>query len=113
MGKQEDTKKLIDGAKTKLGGLDYLILNHITNNYMTLWNGDMEKLRKVIDINFHAYVSLATYATPMLNESNGSIAVLSSFAGKVTVLSQADVLVTLKASEVSRHLPALHFHARF
>ncbi|XP_072019913.1 hydroxysteroid 11-beta-dehydrogenase 1-like protein isoform X1 [Amphiura filiformis] len=83
MGKLEDTKRLIDAAKTKLGGIDHLILNHITNNYMALWKGDMEKLQRVMDINFRAYVSLATYATPMLNESNGRIAVVSSFAGKV------------------------------
>ena len=35
-----------------------------------------------MDINFHAYVSLATQSLPMLSESHGSIAVLSSFAGK-------------------------------
>ena len=35
-----------------------------------------------MDINFHAYVSLATYAMPMLSESQGSIAVISSVAGK-------------------------------
>ena len=81
MGKLEDTKRLIDEAKTKLGGVDHLILNHITSNYMKLWDGDFNRLQNVIDVNFRAYVSLATYATPMLNESNGSIAVVSSFAG--------------------------------
>ncbi|XP_072022920.1 hydroxysteroid 11-beta-dehydrogenase 1-like protein isoform X2 [Amphiura filiformis] len=83
MGKLEDTKRLIDAAKTKLGGIDHVILNHITYDYLAPWNGDMERLQQVMDINFHSYVSLATYATPMLNESHGSIAVVSSFAGKV------------------------------
>ncbi|XP_072044231.1 hydroxysteroid 11-beta-dehydrogenase 1-like protein [Amphiura filiformis] len=86
MGKLEDTKRLIDEAKTKLGGIDHLILNHVaTKFYMKLWNGDMEHLQNLIDVNFRSYVSLATDATPMLNESNGSIAVVSSFAGKVAL----------------------------
>ncbi|XP_071788179.1 hydroxysteroid 11-beta-dehydrogenase 1-like protein isoform X2 [Asterias amurensis] len=85
MGKQEDTVRLIDEAKIRFGGLDHLILNHITNNYMRLWTGDMDLLKQTMDINFHAYVSLATQSLPMLSESHGSIAVLSSFAGKVGV----------------------------
>ncbi|XP_071788180.1 hydroxysteroid 11-beta-dehydrogenase 1-like protein isoform X3 [Asterias amurensis] len=85
MGKQEDTMKLIDEAKIRLGGLDHLILNHIIYSYSRLWTGDIDMLKKTIDINFHAYVSLATQSLPMLSESHGSIAVLSSFAGKVGV----------------------------
>ena len=47
MGKQEDTVRLIDEAKIRFGGLDHLILNHITNNYMRLWTGDMDLLKQV------------------------------------------------------------------
>ncbi|XP_038057984.1 hydroxysteroid 11-beta-dehydrogenase 1-like protein [Patiria miniata] len=90
MGKENDTRRLIDEAKARFGGLDHLILNHITNNYMSLWAGNLEKLRKTMDINFHAYVSLATFATPMLAESKGSIAVVSSVAGKAGVPFVAD-----------------------
>ena len=82
MSNLEDAKRLIDEAKIKLGGIDHLVLNHITSNYMKAWNGDFERLKNVMDVNFRAYVALATHATPMLNESNGSIAVVSSFAGK-------------------------------
>ncbi|XP_022083109.1 hydroxysteroid 11-beta-dehydrogenase 1-like protein [Acanthaster planci] len=90
MGRENDTRRLIDEAKVRFGGLDHLILNHITNNYMALWTGDLKKLRKTMDINFHAYVSLATFATPMLAESKGSIGVVSSVAGKAGVPFVAD-----------------------
>ena len=82
MSNLEDAKRLIDEAKIKLGGIDHLILNHHTPGCLKPWNGDFERLRIVMDVNFHAYVALATHATPMLNESSGSIAVVSSFAGK-------------------------------
>ena len=38
-----------------------------------------------MEINFHAYVRLATYATPMLTDSSGHIGVVSSAAGKQAV----------------------------
>ncbi|XP_033112371.1 hydroxysteroid 11-beta-dehydrogenase 1-like protein [Anneissia japonica] len=85
MSNLDHTKRLIQEAKTKFGGLDYLILNHITSNYMETWNGDMERLEEVMNVNFRAYVSLATEALPMLEASKGSIGVVSSFAGKVGV----------------------------
>ncbi|XP_071942567.1 hydroxysteroid 11-beta-dehydrogenase 1-like protein [Antedon mediterranea] len=85
MANMNHTKQLIQEAKNMFGGLDYLILNHITSNYLTTWKGDMERLNDVININFNAYVSLATEALPMLDASNGSIAVVSSFAGKVGI----------------------------
>ncbi|XP_072043065.1 hydroxysteroid 11-beta-dehydrogenase 1-like protein B [Amphiura filiformis] len=86
MGKLDDTKRLIEEAKTKLGGIDHLILNHVAStSYYKLWTGDMEQLQNFIDVNFRSYVSVATYATPMLNESNGSMAVVSSVAGKVAL----------------------------
>ena len=44
MGDPIHTKHLIDEAKLRLGGLDHLILNHITHTPMELWNvPEMEK----------------------------------------------------------------------
>ncbi|XP_033112347.1 hydroxysteroid 11-beta-dehydrogenase 1-like protein [Anneissia japonica] len=85
MGNLDHTKRLIQEAKTKFGGLDYLILNHITTSHLELWKGDMERLEQIMNVNFRAYVSLATEALPMLEASKGSIGVVSSFAGKVGV----------------------------
>ncbi|XP_006817602.1 hydroxysteroid 11-beta-dehydrogenase 1-like protein, partial [Saccoglossus kowalevskii] len=83
MGKMADTKKLIDFAWERFGGLDYLVLNHITSNYLELWDGQFERLDEIYHVNFRSFVSLATYALPMLRETRGSIVVMSSFAGKV------------------------------
>ena len=47
MGKQEDTVRLIDEAKIRLGGLDHLILNHIIYSYSRLWTGDIDMLKRV------------------------------------------------------------------
>ncbi|XP_077997040.1 hydroxysteroid 11-beta-dehydrogenase 1-like protein [Glandiceps talaboti] len=82
MGKMEDTKRLIDEAEKRFGGLDHLILNHITRNKLELWDGQYDHLDDIYNVNFKSYVSLATYALPMLKKSHGSMAVMSSFAGK-------------------------------
>ena len=81
-----DAKRLIDEAKMTLGGIDHLVLNHITSNYMKVWNGDFERLQNVMDVNFRSYVALATHATPMLNETRGSMTVLISLAGKTLLI---------------------------
>ncbi|XP_077868462.1 hydroxysteroid 11-beta-dehydrogenase 1-like protein [Saccoglossus kowalevskii] len=75
-----ETGKLITEAEKTLGGLDYLVLNHALY-YWELWDGDIERLQALMNINFVSYVNLATKALPMLSKSNGSIAVVSSGSG--------------------------------
>ncbi|XP_070564412.1 hydroxysteroid 11-beta-dehydrogenase 1-like protein [Ptychodera flava] len=82
MGNMSHTKILIEEAEQRFHGLDILILNHIAGNKLELWNGQFDRLNGMFDVNFKAYVHLATYALPMLKKSNGSITVMSSFAGK-------------------------------
>lgn len=65
-----------------VGGLDMLILNHITSTTMVPFNGDIHLLRKSMEVNFLSYVVLSTAALPMLKQSNGSIVVVSSVAGE-------------------------------
>uniref|UniRef100_A0A8C3MZY4 11-beta-hydroxysteroid dehydrogenase 1 n=1 Tax=Geospiza parvula TaxID=87175 RepID=A0A8C3MZY4_GEOPR len=65
------------------GGLDMLILNHVGASYFGFFDGDVEHVRKLLEINFLSYVAMATSALPMLKESEGSIVVVSSMAGKV------------------------------
>ncbi|XP_006820988.1 hydroxysteroid 11-beta-dehydrogenase 1-like protein [Saccoglossus kowalevskii] len=82
----DETGELITEAEKTLGGLDYLVLNHALYN-VELWDGDIEGLQALMNINFFSYANLATKALPMLSKSNGSIAVVSSFAGLVTIPS--------------------------
>lgn len=87
-GTMEDmtfAEQFVVKAGKLMGGLDMLILNHITQTSMTLFNEDIHSVRKVMEVNFLSYVVLTTAALPMLKQSNGSIAVISSLAGKMTL----------------------------
>lgn len=64
------------------GGLDMLILNHVGASYFGFFDGDVEHVRKLLEINFLSYVAMTTSALPMLKESEGSIVVVSSMAGE-------------------------------
>ncbi|XP_042655981.1 corticosteroid 11-beta-dehydrogenase isozyme 1 isoform X2 [Tyto alba] len=85
-GTMEDmafAEHVVKEAKTSLGGLDMLILNHVGTSYFGYFNGDVGHVRKLLEINFLSYVAMTTSALPMLKESEGSIVVVSSMAGKV------------------------------
>ncbi|NXP60553.1 DHI1 dehydrogenase, partial [Chloropsis cyanopogon] len=85
-GTMEDmafAQHVVKEAQTLLGGLDMLILNHVGASYFGFFDGDVEHVRKLLEINFLSYVAMATAALPMLKESEGSIVVVSSMAGKV------------------------------
>ncbi|XP_078618280.1 hydroxysteroid 11-beta-dehydrogenase 1-like protein [Branchiostoma floridae x Branchiostoma japonicum] len=87
MGKSEDCERTIQTAKEKFGGLDYLVLNHMGSSYNKggpfLWDGDMAFLEDFTNINYLSYVRLASLALPMLEQSNGSVVVVSSLLGKI------------------------------
>lgn len=59
-----------------------LVLNHITSCPMSLFRGDMNMVRQVMEVNFLSYVTLTAAAEPLLSRSNGSIVVVSSLAGE-------------------------------
>uniref|UniRef100_A0A672UHF3 11-beta-hydroxysteroid dehydrogenase 1 n=1 Tax=Strigops habroptila TaxID=2489341 RepID=A0A672UHF3_STRHB len=74
---------VVKEAQTSLGGLDMLILNHVGTSYFGYFDGDVGHIRKLLEINFLSYVAMTVSALPMLKESEGSIVVVSSMAGKV------------------------------
>lgn len=87
------TGRLVAGRRSKLrwllstqpslaGGLDMLILNHITHASMTPFSDDIHLVRRSMEVNFLSYVVLSVAALPMLKQSNGSIVVVSSQAGE-------------------------------
>ena len=68
-----------------LGGIDVLVLNHIMPFPLGEWLGSHDNLTqfsKIMDINFRAYVHLASHAQRHLEASRGSIVVVSSYAGE-------------------------------
>ncbi|XP_005404595.1 PREDICTED: corticosteroid 11-beta-dehydrogenase isozyme 1 [Chinchilla lanigera] len=85
-GSMEDmtfAEKFVAEAGKIMGGLDMLILNHVHYSPLSFFRDDINKVRKHMEINFHSFVVLSVAALPMLKQSQGSIAVISSVAGKV------------------------------
>ncbi|NXQ35138.1 DHI1 dehydrogenase, partial [Alaudala cheleensis] len=64
-------EEVLREAENTWGGLDMLILNHIGQSGFTYFSGDVEHVRRLMEINFVSYVALATAALPMLKESEG------------------------------------------
>uniref|UniRef100_A0A8D0GDM3 11-beta-hydroxysteroid dehydrogenase 1 n=1 Tax=Sphenodon punctatus TaxID=8508 RepID=A0A8D0GDM3_SPHPU len=87
-GSMEDmafAEHVVQEAEKLWGGLDMMILNHIGHTYFSYFDGDIDHIRKLLEINFLSYVTMTVSALPMLKESRGSIVVVSSLAGKTRV----------------------------
>ncbi|XP_044142980.1 corticosteroid 11-beta-dehydrogenase isozyme 1 [Bufo gargarizans] len=76
-------KHVVHEAEHLFGGLDMLILNHVGLTYFNFFDGDVDHVRNLLEINFLSYVTMTVEALPMLKASGGNIVVVSSFAGKV------------------------------
>ncbi|XP_057696209.1 hydroxysteroid 11-beta-dehydrogenase 1-like protein [Corythoichthys intestinalis] len=84
MGVDSDPNMVVDFALDQLGGLDYLVLNHIGSSPFSMWEGDIQHLGWLMKVNFLSYSQMAWKALPSLEESKGSIVVVSSILGKMT-----------------------------
>ncbi|CAB1317165.1 unnamed protein product [Coregonus sp. 'balchen'] len=60
------------------GCLDILVLNHIGPTPFAIWNGDVEHVRELMQVNFLSFVNMASAALPMLEQSAGSMIVVAS-----------------------------------
>lgn len=68
-----------------MGSVDHLVLNHIVVTSMGEWIGSEENLtmlHKTMDVNFLSYVHIASRALRLLEDTRGSIVVVSSVAGR-------------------------------
>ncbi|KAM9385839.1 hydroxysteroid 11-beta-dehydrogenase 1-like protein [Pholidichthys leucotaenia] len=83
MASESDPDRVVDFALEKLGGLDYLVLNHIGRTKFSMWDGDVEHTRWLMKVNFFSYVQMAWRALPSLEQSKGSLVAVSSLAGKM------------------------------
>ncbi|KAK2835702.1 hypothetical protein Q5P01_016186 [Channa striata] len=83
MANESDPDKVVDFALEKFGGLDYLILNHIGPSPFSMWQGDVEHTRWLMKVNFFSYVQMAWRALNALEQSKGSLVVVSSLLGKM------------------------------
>ncbi|XP_038627564.1 hydroxysteroid 11-beta-dehydrogenase 1-like protein [Tachyglossus aculeatus] len=83
MALPDHPERVVQFALQKLGGLDYLVLNHIGDYPYRLWDGNVERLHWLLKVNFLSYVQLATTALPTLTKSKGSVIVVSSVLGRI------------------------------
>ncbi|XP_042669072.1 hydroxysteroid 11-beta-dehydrogenase 1-like protein isoform X1 [Centrocercus urophasianus] len=83
MSSPSEPDRVLRFAVQKLGGLDYLVLNHIGISPFQMWGGDVEHSRWLMEVNFFSYVALATAALPTLEKNHGSVVVVSSLTGKI------------------------------
>uniref|UniRef100_A0A8C0HDR5 Uncharacterized protein n=1 Tax=Chelonoidis abingdonii TaxID=106734 RepID=A0A8C0HDR5_CHEAB len=83
MNNLTSAQNVIEEARNKLGGLDYLVLNHVGGSgQFGPFQGDMAAVTSSMTVNFLSYVQLTVSAMTMLQESQGSITVISSLSGK-------------------------------
>ncbi|XP_061475700.1 hydroxysteroid 11-beta-dehydrogenase 1-like protein [Rhineura floridana] len=83
MASPPESEKLVQFALKHLGGLDYVVLNHIGYNPAQMWRGQMDHLRSLMQVNFLSYVAIASAALPALTKSKGSLIVISSLLGRI------------------------------
>ncbi|KAG8454779.1 hypothetical protein GDO86_001122 [Hymenochirus boettgeri] len=85
MGLHMAREQVVAEAISVLGGLDYLVLNHIGWTPFQMWNGDVNHTQSLMEVNFISYIHLTSAALPYLTLSNGSIIVLSSLTAKYPI----------------------------
>jgi corticosteroid 11-beta-dehydrogenase isozyme 1 len=79
---------VIEKAVELMGGIDYLVLNHITNSQYGLWTAhpSHDFLAQMFEVNTFSYIWMTNAALPFLQQSaHGQVVVVSSFAGWVGV----------------------------
>ncbi|XP_011822778.1 PREDICTED: hydroxysteroid 11-beta-dehydrogenase 1-like protein isoform X4 [Mandrillus leucophaeus] len=83
MASPETPENVVQFALDKLGGLDYLVLNHIGGVPAGTRARTPQATRWLMQVNFLSYVQLTSRALPSLTDSKGSLVVVSSLLGRV------------------------------
>ncbi|KAM4709949.1 hydroxysteroid 11-beta-dehydrogenase 1-like protein A [Discoglossus pictus] len=84
MGNLTSAQSVAEETLKKLGGLDYLVLNHIggTSSFGT-FKGDMDAVLSSLTVNFLSYIQLTSATLSALKKSQGSIIIMSSLSGRI------------------------------
>ncbi|XP_061833881.1 hydroxysteroid 11-beta-dehydrogenase 1-like protein [Nerophis lumbriciformis] len=83
MSSDADPERVVEFAVEQLGGLDYLVLNHIGPSPFSMWQGDVEHLGWLMKVNFLSYAQMAWKGLPTLEQNKGALVVVSSLLGKM------------------------------
>lgn len=82
VSKEDDCKRLIDETIKRFGTIDVLVNNAGISMRALFEEVDLKVLHELMDINFWGTVYCTKYALPYLLKAKGSIAGISSIAGK-------------------------------
>ncbi|KAM7242069.1 hypothetical protein CapIbe_006540 [Capra ibex] len=83
MASPEVPERVVQFALDKLGGLDYLVLNHLGAAPAGTRVRSSQSTRWLMQVNFLSYVQLTSSALPSLTDSKGSLVVVSLLLGRV------------------------------
>ncbi|XP_007109391.1 hydroxysteroid 11-beta-dehydrogenase 1-like protein isoform X7 [Physeter macrocephalus] len=83
MASPEVPERVVQFALDKLGGLDYLVLNHLGAAPAGTRARSAQATRWLMQVNFLSYMQLTSSALPSLTDSKGSLVVVSSLLGRV------------------------------
>ncbi|VCX40973.1 unnamed protein product [Gulo gulo] len=83
MASPEVPERVVQFALDKLGGLDYLVLNHLGATPAGTRSRSVQATRWLLQVNFLSYVQLTSLALPSLTDGKGSLVVVSSLLGPV------------------------------
>ncbi|XP_047633351.1 hydroxysteroid 11-beta-dehydrogenase 1-like protein isoform X1 [Phacochoerus africanus] len=83
MASPDVPERVVQFALDKLGGLDYLVLNHLGAAPAGTRARSAQAIRWLLQVNFISYVQLTSLALPSLTDSKGSLVVVSSLLGRV------------------------------
>uniref|UniRef100_A0A2K6G1V6 Hydroxysteroid 11-beta-dehydrogenase 1-like protein n=2 Tax=Propithecus coquereli TaxID=379532 RepID=A0A2K6G1V6_PROCO len=83
MASPEAPEHVVQFALDKLGGLDYLVLNHVGSAPAGTRARSAQATRGLLQVNLLSYVQLTSRALPSLTDSKGSLVVVSSLLGRV------------------------------
>uniref|UniRef100_A0A7M4EYD1 Hydroxysteroid 11-beta dehydrogenase 1 like n=1 Tax=Crocodylus porosus TaxID=8502 RepID=A0A7M4EYD1_CROPO len=84
-----EPERVMQFAVQKIGGLDYLVLNHIGGTPFQMWDGDVQHTRWLLQVGFLRVGALwgwrrgAGRLGPCWDQSKGSVVVVSSVSGKI------------------------------
>ncbi|KAI5931320.1 Hydroxysteroid 11-beta-dehydrogenase 1-like protein [Manis javanica] len=83
MASPEVPGRVVQFALDMLGGLDYLVLNHLGATPSGTRARSAQATHWLVQVNFLSYVQLTSLALPSLTDNKGSLVVVSSLLGPV------------------------------
>ncbi|TWW57755.1 Hydroxysteroid 11-beta-dehydrogenase 1-like protein [Takifugu flavidus] len=98
MSSESDPEKVVDFALEKLGGLDYLVLNHIGPSPFTVWQGDVEHTKWLMQTSLTVDSYTGKTTSPFVAPYSSTKSALNGFFGSLyheLAMKKSNVSVSL------------------